>query len=218
MAKHSSTRGAVTYILRVIALPLVLFRELRQKRRHHHRRKCSAHSAKKFELNIGLGTELCMLTVDFIRFGREATEKFGEVFTPGFTKHVFLNTEVLRSPVTEVMLAFFPSKVTTDAQTTVSQRFSEFNHKALKQCKDVRSVSSGWGLEADFPIRGDGNNGGKGMLFIALIGWGSVNEHNAFRESDVFKEYVGLITGMEECLDLSMFHLRCEVLERQGDN
>lgn len=153
--------------------------------------------------------------IRLIRFGGEATKKFGEVFTPGFTKHVNLNTEVLRSPVAEVMFAFFPSNITTDAQTDVSQRFSEFNNKALKQCKDVRSVSSGWGLETDFPIRGDGNNGGKGMLFIALIGWGSVDEHMAFRESDVFKKHVGLIIGMEGCLDLSMFHLECKALERQ---
>lgn len=158
-----------------------------------------------------------MLTLSLIRFGGEATKKFGEVFTPGFTKHAFLNTDVLRSPVTEVMLAFFPSNTTTSAQHAVSQRFSEFDNKALKQCKDVRSVSSGWGLETDFPIKGDGNHGRKGILFIALIGWGSVNEHMAFRESDVFKEYVGLITGMEGCLDLSMFHLECEVLERHGN-
>ncbi|KAF2623314.1 hypothetical protein BU25DRAFT_425074 [Macroventuria anomochaeta] len=146
--------------------------------------------------------------------GGEATKRFVEVFTPGFTKHAHVDTSVLKAPVTEVMLASFPPDITQDAKDAVAGQFQTFKEKALDQCKDVRTVSSGWGLEIDFPVR-NSPNGEKGTLFFALIGWGSVDEHMAFRETEAFKENVGLITGMEGYVKLDMFHLSCEVMERE---
>lgn len=156
-----------------------------------------------------------MLIGELHRSGAEATKRFGEVFTRGFTKHALLDTSVLASPVTEVMLAFFPSGITTSQQDGVAGQFNAFKTNALDKCGSVRGVSSGWGVENDFPIRGreSGEEEG-GTLFLALIGWGSVEEHMAFRETDVFKQHVGLISDMEGCVKLDMFHLQCEVLER----
>ena len=117
------------------------------------------------------------------------------------------------------MLAFFPSTITAPERDRISDRFGEFHRKALRLCNAVRGVSSGWGCENDFPIRGE-DDGEKtaatGSLFIALIGWGTVDEHMAFRETEEFKENVDLITGMEGCVKLDMFHIRCEVMVRAG--
>jgi hypothetical protein len=53
-------------------------------------------------------------------------------------------------------------------------------------------------------------------VFFAFIGWGTVEEHMAFRETEEFKENVELITGMEGCVKLDTFHIRCEVMVRAG--
>lgn len=119
------------------------------------------------------------------------------------------------------MLAFFPATITPAQQSAISTQFAAFKSAALDQCKHVRGVSAGWGHETDFPIRGSGDRGSleseEGSLFFALIGWGSVGEHMAFRETDGFKENVGLVGEMEGCVGLDMFHLECEVLERADE-
>lgn len=116
------------------------------------------------------------------------------------------------------MLAFFPATVTPTQQSAIATQFAAFKSTALDPCKHVQGVSAGWGHETDFPIRGGGDpgsqDGEKGSLFFALIGWGSVGEHVAFRETDGFKENVGLVGAMEGCVGLDVFHLKCEVLER----
>lgn len=154
---------------------------------------------------------------DACRFGGEATKRFGDVFTPGFTKHVFVDTDVLATPVTEVRIAFFAHDISPAGQTAVAARFSAFATAVLDRCADARGVSVGWGLEADFPFPGaDGEEGGKGRLFVALVGWGSVGECEAFRETEGFGESERVMTEMEGCVGMDRFYLECKVLEKAG--
>ena len=111
------------------------------------------------------------------------------------------------------MLAFFPAEISQAEQDAVSAQFQQFVDKALKQCPHVKGVSFGWGVENDFPVRG-GEEGQKGSLLTALIGWPSVDAHMKFRETDVFKDNVGLIRSLEGLVKLTMFHLNCRTLER----
>lgn len=151
------------------------------------------------------------------RFGGEATKHFPEIFTRGFTKHITLSPHppsVLESPATEVMFAFFPTDFSQTDKDAASAQFQQFVDKALKQCPDVTSVSSGWGVESDFPVRG-GEEGQKGSLLTALIGWSSVDAHMRFRETDVFKDNVGLIRSLRGLVKLAMFHVSCRTLERR---
>jgi hypothetical protein len=111
------------------------------------------------------------------------------------------------------MLAYFPSDISSTAKDTASSQFQQFVEKSLTKCKDVKGVSYGWGLENDFPVRGEERQ--PGSLLIAFIGWDSIEAHERFRETEGFKENVGLITGMEGLLKMVAFHINCRSLGRK---
>lgn len=121
----------------------------------------------------------------------------------------------LKSPVTEIMLAYFASDISTEAKAAATERFAQFAEKGLQKCRDVQAVDFGWGLENDFPVRG-GEEGQNGSMLTALIGWPSIDAHMNFRETDAFKETVGLLRGMEGVVKLAMFHIKCRIMENES--
>ncbi|KIW69968.1 hypothetical protein PV04_02280 [Phialophora macrospora] len=168
--------------------------------------------------------------------GRDAVKDLPKILTHSeLSGHVVLEPFpplVLLAPVTEVMLAYFPSDISRASKDAASAQFQRFVDVALSQCKQVRGVGSGWGVETNFPIRtvvmgAKGDEGGpeaetelqggrrKGALFTAFIGWPSVGAHMAFRKTELFRENVHLITDMEGVVSLAMFHVSCRVLERK---
>lgn len=121
----------------------------------------------------------------------------------------------LKSPVTEVMLAYFASDISAEAKAAASERFAQFADKGLKDCPDVQAVDFGWGLENNFPVRG-GEEGQQGSMLTALIGWPSIDAHMKYRETDAFKETVDLIRGMEGLVKIAMFHIKCRIMENES--
>ncbi|KAF3761870.1 hypothetical protein M406DRAFT_358121 [Cryphonectria parasitica EP155] len=150
--------------------------------------------------------------------GSGIVKDFPEVFDRGlFTKHIDVNpypAAALKSPVTEIMLAFFPSDVSDELKTAASDRVARFSETSLKKCADVQAVSFGWGVENDFPVRG-GEEGQKGSMLIALIGWPSIDAHMKYRETDLFKDSVPLIRGIEGLTALGMFHVKSQNMENE---
>jgi hypothetical protein len=137
------------------------------------------------------------------------------LFTPGFTKHLTLaphSPSALDAPVTEIMLAYFPADISPADQDAAAAQFQRFVDGALNLCPDVLGVNAGWGVERDFPVPG---TDGEGALFVALIGWPSVDAHLRFRETDEFKRNVGLIGDMGGLRKVDMFHVSCQALERR---
>ncbi|EXJ61660.1 hypothetical protein A1O7_02089 [Cladophialophora yegresii CBS 114405] len=165
--------------------------------------------------------------------GRDAVKDLPKILTHSeFSKHVVVAPFpplVLLSPVTEVMLAYFPSDISRTGKDAASARFERFVDVALNQCAAAKGVACGWGLETDFPIRGAEAESGslaeaeagpkpgrrKGALFTAFIGWPSIAAHMAFQRTGVFKENVHLITGMEGVVSIVMFHVRCRGMVRE---
>lgn len=136
---------------------------------------------------------------------------------PGFTKHIEANPfppSALKSPVTEVMVAFFPSDISADAKAAATKRVAEFADEGLSRCDDVQAVNFGWGVENDFPVRG-GEEGQTGSTLFALIGWPSIDAHMKFRDTDAFKDNVGLLRGLEGMTKLTMFHVACRSMENK---
>lgn len=149
-----------------------------------------------------------------LRYGRDAVKDLPQILSHNeFVKHVALKpipTVVLNSPVTEVMLAYFPADIPAEGKASkaaATARLEEFADKALSQCADIKGWSFGWGVE----------DGQKGNLLTLLIGWPSVQAHMKFRETEVFKENVGLITGMEGLDKTSMLHVSCRGIERNKE-
>ncbi|CAF3478475.1 hypothetical protein FGSG_04575 [Fusarium graminearum PH-1] len=118
------------------------------------------------------------------------------------------------SPVTEVLVAFFPSDYSPSARAAATHRLDKFTAQALKTSPDWRGISYGWSVENDVPIRGDESN--SGVMLTAFIGWPSVDAHMKFRETEPFKENVSLVTGIEGMLKLDLFHVSCVTHEAEG--
>ncbi|PVH93542.1 hypothetical protein DM02DRAFT_603839 [Periconia macrospinosa] len=150
--------------------------------------------------------------------GVELTKDFPKILTDGeFTKHIAVQPyppDVLRSPVTEVMLAYFPTSIQQATKDANTARFKEFAEKGLRACASLQGLSYGWGIENDFPVR-DAEGEQKGTVFTALIGWPSVEAHMEFRETDAFKENIHLARGMEEMVKVGMFHVKFKGLQRK---
>lgn len=111
------------------------------------------------------------------------------------------------------MLAYFSSDVSQAQKEAASANAQEFSEKALGKCSDVRGVSFGWGVENDFPVKG-GKEGQKGSVLAAFIGWTSIDAHMKFRDTEAFKDNVGLLRSMEGAVKLTMFHVTCQSLKK----
>lgn len=152
------------------------------------------------------------------RHGIHIVKDFDKIFDRGlFTKHFDATPfppSALKAPVTEVMLAYFPSNISSQTKAVIAQKIVQFKEQGLDKCSDVHAVNYGWGVENDFPIRG-GEEGQTGSLFIALIGWPSIDAHMKFRDTDAFKESVGLLRGLPEMIKLTMFHVKCKSMENE---
>ncbi|GKU06264.1 unnamed protein product [Fusarium langsethiae] len=140
-------------------------------------------------------------------------------FEQSMNKHVTLNPfppeDVLdsaSSPVTEVLVAFFPSDYSISSRAAATRRLEQFAAQALKASPDWRGISYGWSVENDVPIRGD--EGNSGAMLVAFIGWPSLEAHQKFRDTDDFKQNIGLLREMEGLLKLSAFHVSCVSKER----
>ncbi|KFY81249.1 hypothetical protein V500_11590 [Pseudogymnoascus sp. VKM F-4518 (FW-2643)] len=118
-------------------------------------------------------------------FGREAVKELQTILTHGeFTKHLAIVPSpplVLQAPVTEILLAYFPSDISEAQKDAASANVQEFSEKALKRCSDVKGFSFGWGVENDFPVRGE--EGQTGSVLAVFIGWTSIDAHMKFRET-----------------------------------
>ncbi|KAM6520180.1 hypothetical protein FALCPG4_013733 [Fusarium falciforme] len=141
-------------------------------------------------------------------------------FNKYLSKHVTVNPhppeDVLdkaRSPVTEVLLAFFPPDYDIAARATATRRLEEFAARALKTSPDWRGISYGWSVENDVPVKGDEDK--TGSMLVAFIGWPSVEAHQKFRETQDFKDHIGLLREMPQLIKLSAFHVSC--LSKEGE-
>lgn len=159
-----------------------------------------------------------MTETEFSRHGAEVVKDLPTVLTHGeFTKHADVTpapAQALKAPVTEITVAYFPADISAEKKAEVSSRFQQFADKALSQCADVVSVSLGWGVQDDFPVR-DAEDGQTGCLFIAFIGWASIDAHVRFQGTDAFKEHIGFVVGIEGMLKISPFHVACRSSERE---
>ncbi|KAM5350182.1 hypothetical protein ACJ41O_006687 [Fusarium nematophilum] len=133
-------------------------------------------------------------------------------FTKGLNKHVTVTPyppedvlDKVRSPVTEVLQAYFPSDYDVASRATATRRLEEFAGRALKTSPDWRGISYGWSVEDDVPVKGQEDK--TGVMLVAFIGWPSVEAHQKFRETEPFKENIGLLREIPGLVKLSVFHV-----------
>lgn len=111
------------------------------------------------------------------------------------------------------MLAYFPSDISSEAKAAASGRIAQFQEKGLNKCADVQAVNFGWGVENDFSVPGE--EGKTATALSLLIGWPSIDAHMQFRETDAFKESIGLLRGFEGLIKITMCHVKCKTIENE---
>lgn len=101
------------------------------------------------------------------------------------------DTTALTQPVTEFISAYFSSD---HSESEYSASFTEFKNKAA-QIPNVAAtgLAGGWSVEPhQHESLGEGVDG---KMFGAFIGWPSIDAHMKFRETNDFKEIIGLLRG-----------------------
>lgn len=117
--------------------------------------------------------------------------------------------------MTEILVAFFPSDITQAGKDVAVAQAQQFLDKGAKTCSDIQGVSYGWGVENDFPVRGE--DGQMGAILAALIGWPSIDAHIKFRETDAFKQNVHYIRSMDRIVKMSASHVSFQTLGRKTE-
>ncbi|KAF1847543.1 uncharacterized protein K460DRAFT_332664 [Cucurbitaria berberidis CBS 394.84] len=153
-------------------------------------------------------------------YGADAVKDLPKVLASGeFTKHVSLTPfppVALRSPVALIVLTYFASEISVEEKDRAGSRFKLFIEKGLQESPEVEAVSFGWGVETDFPVRG-GDEGQRGALLTAIVGWSGSDAGLGFEETDGWKESVEGIEGLEGVVKMAVVHIRCESLESKID-
>jgi quinol monooxygenase YgiN len=114
----------------------------------------------------------------------------------------------------ETIFFHFPADITAATRETVDATLVEFVEKGLSTSADFRGAHTGWVTQTDVPIPIATGADGQGSALLVFLGWPSVEAHMKFRETDAFKNTIGLIRGLPEMKTMGMFHLQCESRSR----
>uniref|UniRef100_L2FF46 Uncharacterized protein n=1 Tax=Colletotrichum fructicola (strain Nara gc5) TaxID=1213859 RepID=L2FF46_COLFN len=135
-------------------------------------------------------------------------------WTDGYIKHIVTKpwppTILAEAPVTEVLTLFFPAELEEPAKEELSKQLEVFKVKALDTSSDFKGIAYGWSKENDVPITSE--DGKAGNLLVAFIGWPSVEAHLKFRETEAFRDNIGLLREMKGIVKLGIFHVACRSL------
>lgn len=112
---------------------------------------------------------------------------------PSFVHYDFASmgklTAALSAPVTELATFYLPSKT-----STFQTNLEKFEKAASESgTNGFLGIATAWSIE-DVEHEGFGE-GKTGKSLLLAIGWESIDAHMAFRETDVFKDNIGLLRG-----------------------
>ncbi|OJD35668.1 dimeric alpha+beta barrel [Diplodia corticola] len=95
------------------------------------------------------------------------------------------------SPITEVISAYAPLSQPPDA---LAAAWAEFAKVAAAHAAGLRGSAGAWADDEDeFEHASLREAGGKGRLFVAVVGWDGVEAHMAYRETAAFRESIGKV-------------------------
>ena len=103
---------------------------------------------------------------------------------------------------------YFSSDIDADSKAKAVALLDEFTEKGLKTAPDFKGISSGWSVEDDVPVRGEEDK--TGSMLVAFIGWPSVEAHMKFRDTQEFKDSIGLLRNIPGLIKLAAFHVSCK--------
>ncbi|KAJ3543655.1 hypothetical protein NM208_g3459 [Fusarium decemcellulare] len=122
-------------------------------------------------------------------YGADAVKDIPKICTHGeFSKHITMDpsSDILQSPVTEVMLVYFPGDISKEHQEGLSELFRSILLRGFSDSLDVKELAHGWGLEKDFN----------------------------FHETDAYKQTLSQAQNMKGAIGFCNVSLSCQHLER----
>ena len=112
----------------------------------------------------------------------------------------------LESPATEVILTTFPADTSTEVKAAWEPAVPTLLREGGAASAGMRGDTGGW-MAGGIPYsRAPGPSGAEegSTAWVHFVGWDSVAAHQAWRETDGFKEHVHLIRGKGE---KDIFHI-----------
>lgn len=113
------------------------------------------------------------------------------------------------APAVEVLHVHFPADYSREQQQatveTVREFFAISEKAAGKEGMDllVGAPTLGWAVE-EREFKGE-----KARVLVVMIGWKSVEAHMQYRDTDAFRESIGMVRGLEGLKGLSVYHVAC---------
>jgi heme-degrading monooxygenase HmoA len=129
----------------------------------------------------------------------EELQAFHTHLTPHPADHVLHSKS---SPVTEIFLAYFPKDYSVANQQGFAESLESFLTKITPEASAMTGFSGGWSLE-ERPIPGSADSG---KTYITCIGWTSVEAHEAFTKTQVFKDSQHLIHQADQLIQTEVVH------------
>ncbi|KAG4291284.1 hypothetical protein FPRO06_03170 [Fusarium proliferatum] len=128
-------------------------------------------------------------------YGADAVKDIPKICTYGeFSKHIQMvaSSDVLGSPLTEIILAYFPQEISDEKKETLSSKIQEILRQAFP---DDARVAHAWGVENDFPARSEA--GKPRSVVMGFIGLSHPEAWEDYRQTDGWKEALSSIEGLE---------------------
>lgn len=119
------------------------------------------------------------------------------------------SSDVLRSPLTEITLAYFSQEISDEKKETLSSEIQKILGQAFP---DNARVAHAWGVENDFPARSEA--GKPRSVLMCFIGLSHSEAWGNYRQKDGWKEATSSIEGLEGCTSIYSFAISCQHLER----
>ncbi|KAF4466088.1 hypothetical protein FALBO_7046 [Fusarium albosuccineum] len=148
-------------------------------------------------------------------YGAEAVKDIPKMCTHGeFSKHIKMDptSDILLSPVTELMLVYFPSDISEKNQEELAELFRLIILMDLPDSPGLESLAHGWGLEKDFNVRG--KDGQVGSVLMCFLGWAGVDAQAKVHETDAYKQTLSKVQNMKGAIGFCNVSLSCQHLER----
>lgn len=153
-----------------------------------------------------------MKATDCHRYGADAVKDIPKICTYGeFSKHIKMvpSSDVLGSPLTEIILAYFPQDIPEEKKETLSSQIQEILNCVFSA--EAR-VAHAWGVENDFPARTE--DGQPRSVLIGFVGLSHSEAWGDYRQTDGWKEAISSVEGLEGCTSIYSFAISCQHLER----
>ena len=93
----------------------------------------------------------------------------------------------INSPTTEILTYYFPTSYSEADQKKFEDDFKKFV-STLEEHASAHTGSAGGWVEEEVDVPGSSE---KAKVYVAVLGWQSVEEHRAYQETQHFKDSIG---------------------------